>query len=154
MMGGIPDASIRLAWNDGTGQAFTVQAICENQIKLGKGAKAVKKLIGMAGMLVKCWVKTDFTDLSSGVRLEIVVDTAIGFGVDPEVVGDSGILSLAELNAGKPIQIRINPTELGDRLTLLDADVFLTMRFSPVSQAAGAGNMIVQFDDTPESIVS
>lgn len=153
-MGGIPDASNRLAWNSGTGQAFRGQAICEHQIKLGKGAKATKKMIGLVGNLVKFWVKTAFTDLSSGVRIEIVVDTAVGFGVDPEVIASTGILSLAEVNAGNPIQIVIPPTQLGDRLTLLDADVFLTVRWSPVSQIAGAGNAIVQIDDSPESMVT
>lgn len=153
MMGGIPDAKGRLAYNDGTGQAFTTQDVSEFFLKLGKGSKVAKKTIGMVGMLAKVWVKTDFTGLGSGVRLELVVDTVNSFDDDPKVVGDSGVLSLADLNATKPHQIMINPTRLEDYLTLADNDLYFCFRFSPVGAQANAGNMIVQMDDSPETAV-
>lgn len=151
-MGGIPDSKNRLTTADG--QSFTTQAVTVNYMKLGKTDNQIRKMIGLVGNLVKCWVKTAFTGLASGVRLEIVVDTAAAFNVDPEVLASTGVLSLAELNSGKPIQLVIPPTELSERLTLLDADVFLALRWTPVSEAGATGALIVQIDDSGESVVA
>jgi hypothetical protein len=149
-MGGIPDSKNRLTV--AAGQAFTTQAITANYIKLGKGLKVAKKTIGMAGNLIKFWPAIAFTGLDSGVVLELVVATTSVF-TTPIVIAQTPELTLAQLNSGKPTHLDISAVKLEDKLTIADLDVYMAVRFSPVSEAGAAGKLIVQIDDSPETDV-
>jgi hypothetical protein len=147
---GIPDSSNRLTV--AAGQSFTTQAITANYIKLGKGLAVAKKTIGMANNLIKCWPTVAFTGLDSGVIIEVIVATTAVF-TTPIVISRSPELTLAQLNGAKPLQIKIDPTKLEDKLTIADLDVYLAVRFTPVSEAGAAGKLLVQIDNTPETDV-
>ena len=128
-------------------QAFTVQAVSENSIKLA----AVSQAQGLVRKTAKIFVKVAAAGLDSGGYFEWVVDDTAALAGTPTQIAVTKTYTAAQLFKGKVVQLDLPPIELIE--TAGDAAAYIGLRFTPVSEAATALTCNAYVDEGPESEV-